>query len=117
MRHDAAVTSPQSPLGAAATGAAAPGLRRGLTWLVVLLAVVVPLGSVAALIPKVMASGNVSHWPWEEHGVWGWWLVPAGLWLSVVPAAARNRPARLDRLAVLLLVFAAGTTLALLYNP
>ncbi len=97
--------------------AAASGRRRALTWLVVLLAVVVPLGSVAALTPLVIATGNVSHWPWEEHGVWGWWLVPAGLWLAVVPAAIGSRPLRLDRLTGLLLVLAAGTTLALLYNP
>ncbi len=91
--------------------------RRRLTWLVVLLAVVVPLVSIAALTPQVVATGNVSHWPWEEHGFWGWWLVPAGLWLSVLPAARRNPPRRLDRLTVVLLVLATGTTLALLYNP
>ncbi len=98
-------------------GTAASSRRCALTWLVVLLAVVVPLGSVAALAPQVIATGNVSHWPWEEHGVWGWWLVPAGLWLAVVPAAARGRPLRLDWLTGLLLLLAAGTTLALLYNP
>lgn len=91
--------------------------RRRLTWLVVLLALVVPVVSIAALTPQVMTTGNVSHWPWEEHGVLGWWLVPVAIWLSVVPAAARNRPARLDRLAIVLLVVAVTTTLALLYNP
>ncbi|MGJ7441170.1 hypothetical protein [Aquipuribacter sp. MA13-6] len=99
------------------TRAAVADRRRHLTALVVLLAVVVPLASVVALTPQVMATGEVSHWPWEEHGFWGWWLVPAGLWLSVIPAVRRHRPARLDRLTVVLLVLAAGTTLALLYNP
>ncbi len=60
---------------------------------------------------------HVSHWPWEEHGVLGWRLVPLALWSAVVPAAARSRPARLDRWAVVLLVVAAATTAALLYNP
>lgn len=116
MRHAAAVTLSQTPP-AAGRGTAASTRRRALSWLVVLLAVVVPIGSFAALIPQVVATGNVSHWPWEEHGVWGWWLVPAGLWLAVVPAAARDRSLRIDRLTGLLLLLAAGTTLALLYNP
>ncbi|WP_380165356.1 hypothetical protein [Jannaschia sp. R86511] len=98
-------------------GPVGAGRRRLLVAWVVLLAVVVPVGSVLALLPQVVETGEVSHWPWEEHGFWGWWLVPLGLWLSVVPAALRHRPARPGRLGVLLLVLAAGTTLALLYNP
>lgn len=96
--------------------------RTRLTWLMVLLAVVVPTVSVAALTPQVVTTGNVSHWPWEQHGFWGWWLVPAGLWLSLVPATARARltqgsSARRYLWVVFLLALAAGTTLALLYNP
>ncbi|WP_336922335.1 hypothetical protein [Aquipuribacter sp. SD81] len=91
--------------------------RRSLTILALLLAVVGPLVSVVGLTPQVVRTGNVSHWPWEEHGVLGWWLVPAFLLAGAAVAAARHRPARVDRLTGVLGVLGALTTLALLYNP
>lgn len=91
--------------------------HRSLTALALLLAVVGPLVSVLGLTPQVVRTGNVSHWPWEEHGVLGWWLVPAFLLAGAAVAAARHRPARLDRLAGVLAVLGVLTTLALFYNP
>ncbi|MDH6181445.1 membrane protein YdbS with pleckstrin-like domain [Microbacteriaceae bacterium SG_E_30_P1] len=91
--------------------------RRITTIIVVLCAVVIPIVSIAALTPAVVSRGEVSHWPWDQYGFWGWWLVPAGLWLSVIPAVLRYRPARWNRLATVLLIAAVVTTLALFYNP
>lgn len=96
---------------------AAPVPRRGLTVCALLLGVLGPVVVVLGLTPQVVRTGSVSHWPWEEHGVLGWWLVPLVLLLAAWPAAARHRPARLDRLTWTFLALGALTTAALLWNP
>ena len=93
-----------------------PG-RPLLTGLVVLFAVVGPVAVIAGLTPQVVRTGSVSHWPWEEHGVLGWWLVPLSLGLAAVCARARARPGPQDATTRVLLLVAAAATLALLYNP
>lgn len=91
------------------------GRNRLLTWLTVLLAVPAPVVIVVALMPRLERTGEVSHWPWEEHGFFGWWLIPAAFALAGVASAAR-RPGR-RRTTILLLAVAAATALALFYNP
>jgi len=82
-----------------------------------LFAVVVPLGVVAGFRGQLERTGSVSHWPWEEHGVLGWWLVPLSLWVAAVCSGARSGPAARGVLTRVLVVLAAVTSLSLLYNP
>ncbi|MEE6281239.1 hypothetical protein [Georgenia sp. MJ170] len=89
---------------------------RILTWLMVVFAVPVPVVIVLALLPQLQRIGEVSHWPWEEYGVLGWWLIPVSLALATGFGAARPGRARsrevwgLGAVAVL-------TTAALFFNP
>ena len=94
-----------------------PRRRVALTWLTVLFAVVVPLVVVAVFGRQVTGTGNVSHWPWEQYGLFGWWLVPASLWLAAACAIVRGRPGPVGVPANVLLALAAVTSLALFYNP
>lgn len=75
----------------------------------------VPVAIVAALGGQLARTGDVSHWPWEEYGFLGWWLVPVSFWVAAGCSFARER--RVDRLTGVLLAVAAATFLSLLYNP
>ncbi|HLV05446.1 hypothetical protein [uncultured Georgenia sp.] len=103
--------SPDVPLAARRTNA-----RPLLTWLMVVFAVPVPLGIVLALLPQLTEIGEVSHWPWEEYGVLGWWLVPLSLAVAAVCGAARPDRGR-SKVVWLLSALAVLTTAALFYNP
>ena len=88
-----------------------------LTGLVVLFAVLTPLLVVALLSGRLQRTGDVSHWPWEEHGVLGWWLIPVSFWCAVACNAARGPRPGLNRSTMLLVTVAAVMSLSLLYNP
>jgi len=90
--------------------------RRLLTWLTIVLAIPAPLGIVAALFPQLRASGDVSHWPWEEHGFFGWWLIPLCFAIAAACSAART-PGRRSTVTRALLALAVASALALFYNP
>jgi len=94
-----------------------PHRRVALAWLTALFAIPVPLVAVAVFSRQVARTGNVSHWPWEEYGFFGWWLVPLSLWIAAACAMVRGLPGPVDVPAKVLLVLAAVTSLALLYNP
>ncbi|QDB79213.1 hypothetical protein FHE66_04180 [Georgenia sp. 311] len=87
-----------------------------LTWLMMVFAVPVPLAVVVAFVPQLQRVGEVSHWPWDEYGVLGWWLVPASLALAAVCGAAREGEWRSTTVRVLA-VLAVLTTLALFVDP
>jgi len=102
------------PEARAAAGGAAN--RSALSWLMIVFAVPVPVGIVVALLPQLRAVGEVSHWPWEEYGFFGWWAIPLSLAIAAVcgavrPNGARSRPVRV------LSVLAVLTTAALFFNP
>ena len=88
-----------------------------LDGLTVLFAVVAPVAIVLGFRGQLAQTGNVSHWPWDAHGIFGWWEVPLVLWLAAACSAARHRPGPLGVVTWLLLAVAALTTVALLYNP
>lgn len=77
-------------------------------------AIVVPIGVVLAFLPQLQHVGEVSHWPWEDYGILGWWLIPLSLAVAAGCAAARPGPRRTVRV---LAVLAVVTTLALFVNP
>lgn len=82
----------------------------------VVFAVPVPIGIVLALLPQLQRIGEVSHWPWEEYGVLGWWLIPLSLALAAGFAGARPGRAR-ARETWVLGALAVLTTAALFFNP
>lgn len=88
-----------------------------LDGLTVLFAVVAPIAIILGFRGQLAQTGNVSHWPWEEYGFFGWWEVPLALWVAAACSAARHRHGPLRGVTRLLLALAALTTLALLYNP
>jgi len=94
-----------------------PRRRVVLGWLTALFAVGVPFVIVVVFGRQVARTGNVSHWPWEEYGFFGWWLVPLSFWIAAGCAIVRRRPGPVDVSAKVLLTLAAITSLALLYNP
>ena len=98
---------------------AEPGPRRraALTWFTIVFAAAVPAVVVAVLGRQVARTGNVSHWPWEEYGFFGWWLLPLSLWIAAGCAVLRGRPGRVGATATVLLALATVTSVALLYNP
>jgi hypothetical protein len=88
-----------------------------LAWLAALFAIPVPLATVAVFGRQVARTGNVSHWPWEEYGVFGWWLVPLSLWVAAACAMVRGRRSLADVPTKVVMGLATITSLALLYNP
>jgi|GEM_PF-5237919 len=99
---------------------AVPRRRAAFTWLAVVFGVAVPLVVVVVLGRQVARTGNVSHWPWEEYGFFGWWLVPLSMWIAAACALFRGRNGRAGRTDIptkSLLVVSAAMSLALLYNP
>src|SRR5690606_42061715 len=103
--------SPDVPLAARRTNA-----RPLLTWLMVVFAVPVPLGIVLALLPQLTEIGEVSHWPWEEYGVLGWWVVPLSLTVAAVCGAARSDRGR-SEVVCRLSALAVLTTAARICKP
>lgn len=104
------VDTPQIPV-------AARGRRWSvLTWLMLVLAVPVPLAVVVAFLPQLQAVGEVSHWPWDDYGVLGWWLVPLSLALAAGCGAARPGE-RGSRAVRVIAVIAAVTAAALFLDP
>ena len=85
--------------------------------LTALFAILAPAVIIAGFRDQVALTGNVSHWPWEEYGFFGWWEVPLSLWIAAACSAARSRPGPIGVVTKILLAVAAATTLALLYNP
>lgn len=79
-------------------------------------AVPVPLAVVVALVPQLQAVGEVLHWPWEQYGIFGWWLVPVSLALSAAFGAARPGD-RSSRAVKVIGVLAVVATVALFFNP
>lgn len=79
-------------------------------------AIPVPLGIVVAFLPQLQRVGEVSHWPWDDYGVLGWWLIPLSLVLATGLAAARPGQAR-GRAVWVLGAIAVLTTAALFVNP
>lgn len=103
--------NPEVPLGVRARST-----RPLLTWLMAAFAVPVPIGIVLALLPQLMEVGEVSHWPWEEYGFFGWWLIPLSLAAAAACGAARPDRGR-SRAVWLLSALAVLTTAALFFNP
>ena len=91
--------------------------RTALGWLTALFALVLPLGVLVVFGRQVARTGNVSHWPWEEYGVFGWWLVPLSFWVAAACGVLRDRPGAAGRTTAVLVALAALSSLALLYNP
>ncbi len=85
--------------------------------LTVLFAIVAPVAIILGFRGQLAQTGNVSHWPWEEYGILGWWEVPLALWLAAACSALRHRPGPPGGMTRILLFIAAVRTLALLYNP
>jgi hypothetical protein len=95
-----------------------PGRRQTvLTWATLLLAVPTPFAIVASFAHQVATIGEVSHWPWEEYGFFGWWLVPLAYWVAGACSLARHGFRSVTTGSKVILFMAAATTLALLYNP
>ncbi|WP_152189599.1 hypothetical protein [Georgenia satyanarayanai] len=90
--------------------------RDVLTWLMLVFAVPVPVGVVLAFLPQLREIGEVSHWPWDSYGFFGWWLVPLSLAVAALLGAARPGGARSRAVRVLGAV-AVLTMLALFVNP
>lgn len=88
-----------------------------LTGLTVVLAVLAPIGVVASFAGQVARTGNVSHWPWDDYGFFGWWLVPLSLWAAAACSAARSRRGGGRAVTWGLVAVAAATSLSLLYDP
>lgn len=104
---------------AAPASAAAPATTpryRTLTWLMYAFAIPVPVAIVLAFLPQLQRIGEVSHWPWEEYGVLGWWLIPLSLATATILAAARPGHSR-RRTVRILGGIALLTTAALFFNP
>ena len=91
--------------------------RAALRWLAVAFALPVPLAVIAVFGRQVARTGNVSHWPWEEYGFFGWWLVPLSLWVAAGCGLLRDRPGPVAVTTKVLAAVAAATSVALLYNP
>ena len=104
-------STPDVPV-AADRGAARPVL----TWLMIAFALPVPLGIVLAFVPQLQEVGEVSHWPWEQYGFFGWWLVPVSFLIAAGFGATRPDGAR-SRAVWLLCALAVLTTAALFLNP
>ncbi|HEY8598954.1 MAG TPA: hypothetical protein VIL85_11020 [Thermomicrobiales bacterium] len=83
----------------------------------VLFAIVAPVAIILGFRDQLAQTGNVSHWPWEEYGIFGWWEVPLSLWLAAACSALPHRQGQCGGATRPLLLVAAATTLALLYNP
>lgn len=97
--------------------APAVGTRHSvLTWLMYAFAIVGPVGVVVAFLPQLQEIGEVSHWPWEEYGFFGWWLVPLSLAIATVVAAARPGLSR-SRAVWVLGIVTLATFGALFFNP
>lgn len=87
-----------------------------LTRLMFAFAVPVPIVIVLALLPQLMAIGEVSHWPWEEYGFFGWWLIPLSFAVAAALGTARRGEGR-TRMVWLVSALAVLTTVALFFNP